>query len=60
MSIDRIVLAFAGTVILVSLLLGVYVHHVLVLAHRFRRRQPFAVRVHGLLPARDDPAQSSA
>ena len=46
MSIDRIVMAFAGTMILASLLLGIYVQPELVLADRLRRRQPVAGFVH--------------
>ena len=51
MSIDRWVMRFAGTVVLVSLLLAHFVSPQLALADGLRRRQPVAVVVHGLLPA---------
>ena len=58
MSIERWVMRFAGTVLLLSLLLAHFVSLELALAHCFRRRQPAAIIVHRLLPAGDRPEEA--
>jgi hypothetical protein len=58
MSIDRIVLAFAGFMILASLLLGLYVSPYWFWFTAFVGANLFPVGVHGLLPAGGHPAQA--
>ena len=53
MTIDRAVMAFAGTMILLSLALAYAFSSLLVGARRLRWAKPSAVFVHGLLPVGD-------
>ena len=58
MSIDRMVMAFAGAMVLVSLVLGLYVSPNWYWLTAFVGANLFQAVVHRLLPAGHDPAQA--